>query len=192
RRGHEFHMGIARLERRDFVRIVHRENAKAALEPGPQAQSVVVLKRASDIAAHQLRGKGRGNDDLPLASHVFDGGLTPRARMNASLISTGSRGVCCAGGPPSMRAAMNHGPLPSSAASIRRSKSASSFAQALCSIPAPRAISTRSARPAVAAGCFPVIWYMPLSHTTTVRFGGATLAIVASDPSCIKIEPSPS
>ena len=59
-------------------------------------------------------------------------------------------------------------------------------------MPAPFATATMSVEPAVAVGCLPVIWWMPLSQMMMVRLRGATLPMVARQPSDIRIEPSPS
>jgi hypothetical protein len=78
--------------------------------------------------------------------------------MKRSRICTGSRSVVATAGLLSMRAAIRLGPSPFSADDARRSKSASSAAQALLAMPAPRAMATRSAAAALAVGCEPVIW----------------------------------
>ena len=74
-----------------------------------------------------------------------------------------------------------------------RSNSASSAAQAAPGMPQARATAMKSV-PAAAAGVGwpPVIWYAPLSKTTTARFRDARAATGESEPSCISREPSPS
>src|SRR5579885_2229116 len=82
---------------------------------------------------------------------------TPNPCMKRARICTGSRSVVPTPGLSSMRAAIRLGPPSLSAAANSRSNSSSSAAHALFPMPAPAAIATRSAVPALAVSCPPVI-----------------------------------
>src|SRR5215475_5664564 len=112
--------------------------------------------------------------------------------MKRSLIWTGSRLVVPVPGLSSMRTPIRVGADADIDCSTSRSKSSSSAAQALLVMPLAMAMATRSVCAAAGVGCAPVIWYMPLSISTMVRFFGASVAMVESAPSCINSEPSPS
>src|SRR5262245_9612917 len=130
------------------VALEHADTQAGSCEVSGKCQTVVTCTNDNSVKLGHVAPK------CQLLGLV----LTPSPRMNRARICTGSRSVVATAGLLSIRAAIRLGPSPFSADAASRSKSASSAAQELFAMPAPREIATRSAAAELAVGCEPVIW----------------------------------